>query len=148
MDKKLINIWNKYLSLFRVDANTPADLKEAFDISEPFNNEIPWPVGECSDFHPTVENFFHACEKLSLGILDLITLGLRLEVRANVSRNVYQFPFQRLSTHACIPHHSPFSTIKNSFPSTHNPSPWLSCILNLFDRIEHYCGRHTASLVV
>ena len=64
-----------------VDPNTPSDFKEAFDISEPFNNDIPWPHGQCSDFQPNVSSFFHSCEKLSLRILDLIALGLKLEDR-------------------------------------------------------------------
>ena len=69
--------------MFRLDTSKPTDFKEAFNVTEPFNNEIAWPGGECSDFKPTVNNFFQTCEKLTLGILDLIALGLKLQVRAN-----------------------------------------------------------------
>ena len=62
-----------------LDTSKPTDYKEAFNVTEPFNNEIPWPGGECSNFQTTVSSFFQTCEKLSLGILDLIALGLKLE---------------------------------------------------------------------
>jgi isopenicillin N synthase-like dioxygenase len=67
--------------LFRIDPSKPTDFKEAFNVTEPYNDQIPWPSGECSDFKPTVNSFFHTCEKLALGVLDLISLGLKLEVR-------------------------------------------------------------------
>ncbi len=56
------------------------DLKEAYDIVEPYNDDIPWPAGGCSDFHETVKNFYQTCEKLTHGILDLISSGLNLKV--------------------------------------------------------------------
>ena len=75
--------WNTQIFfLFRLDTSKPTDFKEAFNVTEPFNNEIPWPGGQCSNFQPTVSSFFQTCEKLSLGILDLIALGLKLEVGA------------------------------------------------------------------
>ena len=65
---------------FSVDPNEPYDLKEAFDIVEPYNDDIPWPTGNCSDFQPTTKDFFQCCEKLTHGILNLISYGLKLEV--------------------------------------------------------------------
>lgn len=64
-----------------VDPNEPYDFKEAYDIEKPYDTELPWPDGECSDFREKVENFYHTCEKLSHGILDLISHGLQLQDR-------------------------------------------------------------------
>ena len=63
-----------------VDPNEPYDLKEAYDIMEPYNDDIPWPTGCCSVFHETVKNFYRRCGKLSHAFLDLISHGLKLEV--------------------------------------------------------------------
>lgn len=63
-----------------VDPNEPNDFKEAYDVMEPYNDDIPWPTGSCSDFHKTVKNFYKKCDKLSHAILNLISYGLKLEV--------------------------------------------------------------------
>ena len=70
-----------------VDPNEPYDFKEAYDIMEPYNDDIPWPAGSCSDFHETVKNFYQRCDKLSHAILDLISYGLKLEV--SIIKNFY-----------------------------------------------------------
>ena len=77
-------IENRTFLFFRVDPSEPTDFKEAFDICELLNDDIPWPDEECSDFKPTVRSFFNTCEKLTHGILDMIAVGLQLEVRAAV----------------------------------------------------------------
>ena len=60
----------------------PGDFKEVFNIMEPHNDNLPWPVVDRSTFKETVGEFFHTCRELSLRILDLISLGLELKVRA------------------------------------------------------------------
>ncbi|XP_028407443.1 2-oxoglutarate-dependent dioxygenase htyE-like [Dendronephthya gigantea] len=64
-----------------VDPDEPYDLKEAFDIVRPYDDDIPWPTGNCSDFQEITKDFFQCCEKLSHGILDLIAHGLKLDDR-------------------------------------------------------------------
>ena len=71
--------------IISLDPNEPYDLKEAYDIVEPYNNDLPWPTGGCSDFHETVKNFYQTCEKLTHGILDLISYGLKLKVNSNIN---------------------------------------------------------------
>ena len=65
---------------FSVDPSKPSDFKEAYDITEPYNNSLLWPDGDCSDFKETVERFFHSSEQLTHSILDLVCLGLKLNV--------------------------------------------------------------------
>ena len=74
-------MYNNSFLLFRIDPSKPTDFKEAFNATELFNNDISWPDEECSDFKPTVRSFFNTCGKLAHRILDLIALGLQLEVR-------------------------------------------------------------------
>ncbi|XP_028411070.1 2-oxoglutarate-dependent dioxygenase htyE-like [Dendronephthya gigantea] len=64
------------------DPSKPTDFKEAFNITEPFNDEIPWPdAGDCSDFRFTMNRFFDLCKNLSHKIMYLISLGLKLKDR-------------------------------------------------------------------
>jgi hypothetical protein len=65
---------------FSVDPSKPFDFKEAYDITEPDNNNFLWPDGDCSDFKETIERFFESSKQLTYEILDLICLGLKLNV--------------------------------------------------------------------
>ena len=68
-------------TFFSVDPGKPLDFKEAYDITEPYNNSrLPWPDGSSSDFRDTVKKFFQTCENLTHRILDLVCLGLTLKV--------------------------------------------------------------------
>ena len=79
------------LGVETIDPSKPTDFKEAFNATEPFNDDIPWPDFECSDFRPTLNNFFHICEKLTHAILDLVSLGLKLEDRTLMRRTHTKF---------------------------------------------------------
>ncbi len=69
-----------FVPFFSVDPSKPLDFKEAYDITEPSNNNLQWPDGECSEFKETTKMFFQACAKLTHRILDLVRLGLKLKV--------------------------------------------------------------------
>ncbi len=79
----LVENGKKNFPFFRLDTSKNMDFKEAFNVTEPYNDQIPWPTGECSDFKPTVNSFFRTCEKLALAVLNVISVGLKLEVRVN-----------------------------------------------------------------
>ena len=64
-----------------VDPSKPFDFKEAYDITEPYNNSLSWPDRDCSDFKETVERFFQSSEQLTHRILDLVCVGLKINDR-------------------------------------------------------------------
>lgn len=63
----------------RVCLDRPADHKEAFNITEPQNDQCAWPDDKVSNFHSEIASFFDLCGDLSLRILRVMALGLQLE---------------------------------------------------------------------
>ncbi|XP_067037881.1 uncharacterized protein [Acropora muricata] len=63
----------------KVSSDRPADRKEAFNITEPCNEQRLWPDDKVPGFQSEMESFFKLCGDLSLKILNIMALGLELE---------------------------------------------------------------------
>ncbi|XP_078359477.1 uncharacterized protein LOC144643951 [Oculina patagonica] len=63
----------------KVSSDRPADHKEAFNITEPQNDQRAWPDDKIPYFQSEVASFFDLCGDLSLRILHIMALGLQME---------------------------------------------------------------------
>ncbi|XP_068710551.1 uncharacterized protein [Montipora foliosa] len=63
----------------KVSPDRPADHKEAFNITEPCNDQRVWPDDKVPGFQKEIHSFFELCGQLSLHILHLMALGLELK---------------------------------------------------------------------
>lgn len=63
----------------KVSADRPADNKEAFNITEPHNDQWAWPDDKVPSFRNEIASFFKLCGDLSLRILHMMALGLQLK---------------------------------------------------------------------
>ncbi|KAM7449088.1 hypothetical protein ABFA07_003082 [Porites harrisoni] len=63
----------------KVSADRPADYKEAFNITEPHNEQQVWPDDKVPSFQSKIASFFKICGDLSLRILHVMALGLQLK---------------------------------------------------------------------
>ncbi|XP_046859378.1 proline hydroxylase buaE-like isoform X1 [Xenia sp. Carnegie-2017] len=63
-----------------VDPNELYELKEAYHIVEPYNENVSWPMdGSGGEFQEIVKDFYERCENLSHAILQLISYGLNIQ---------------------------------------------------------------------
>lgn len=63
----------------KVSPDRPADHKEAFNITEPHNEQRVWPCDKVPGFQSEMAAFFKLCCDLSLRILHIMALGLQLK---------------------------------------------------------------------
>ncbi|KAL9957583.1 hypothetical protein ACROYT_G034502 [Oculina patagonica] len=70
-----------WVSLERESLNPsrPGDLKEAFNVCELQDETQRWPDQEVPDFKPVVTSFFNKCRDLTFRILEVVSIGLKLQ---------------------------------------------------------------------